>query len=143
MTRRAKSFGFIGGLAAFASIFIAGGFLHFLLPGPYLRIIPPILPRPKLLLEISGAAEILGGVGLLLRPFRRAAAYGLALLLIAVFPANIYMAVAHIPFPGLMGQSWVQWLRLPLQIPLFGWALYYTKSQNPRTIRTSPARTAA
>jgi uncharacterized membrane protein len=48
-------------------------------------------------------------------------------LLGAVFPANIYMAVAHVSFPGLMGESWVQWLRLPLQIPLVLWAWYYTK----------------
>jgi uncharacterized membrane protein len=115
------------GLVLFASIFIVSGFLHFLLPQPYLRIIPPALPWPKMLLRISGVAEILGGVGLLLPKFRRVAAFGLALLLMAVFPANIFMAVAHVPFPGVMGESWAQWLRLPLQIPLFLWALHYTR----------------
>jgi uncharacterized membrane protein len=57
------------------------------------------------------------------------AACGLAVLLVAVFPANIYMAAAQVPFPGAMGKSWVQWLRLPLQIPLIVWATYYTKSR--------------
>jgi uncharacterized membrane protein len=128
MTGNRGSVGFTIGLVLFASIFIIGGFLHFLRPAPYLRIIPPILPWPRLLLWASGAAEILGGVGLLVRPLRRAAASGLALLLIAVFPANIYMAVAHVLFPGFMGESWVQWLRLPLQIPLLLWALHYAKS---------------
>jgi len=132
-----ETVGFVLGLVLFASIFIVGGFLHFFRPEPYLRIIPPILPWPRMLLWISGAAEILGGGGLLLRRFRRMAASGLALLLVAVFPANIYMAVAHVPFPGIMGESWVQWLRLPLQIPLFLWALHYAKS--PRANESAPA----
>ena len=120
--------GFTAGLIVFAGIFVASGFLHFFHPQPYMRIIPPALPWPRALVFISGAAEILGGVGLFLRKFRRAAAYGLTLLLIAVFPANVYMAVAHVGFPGLMGEAWVQWARLPLQLPLIAWALYYARS---------------
>jgi uncharacterized membrane protein len=124
--------GFTSGLVVFAGVFILSGFLHFFHPEPYVRIMPPALPWPRALVFISGAAEILGGTGLLLRKFRRAAGYGLVLLLVAVFPANIYMAVAQVSFPGLMGESWVQWLRLPLQIPLIAWALYYTKSPEAR-----------
>jgi len=136
--------GFAAGLIVFAGIFVASGFLHFFRPQPYMRIIPPALPWPRALVFISGAAEILGGAGLFLRKFRRAAAYGLALLLVAVFPANIYMAVAHVSFPGVLGESWVQWLRLPLQIPLIAWALYYARSprgqEPPRA--PSPAATS-
>ena len=120
--------GFAIGLGLFASIFLVSGFLHFFYPAPYVRIMPPILPWPLMLVRISGAAEILGGAGLFLRKFRRAAAYGLTLLLVAVFPANVYMAVAHVPFPGLMGKAWVQWARLPLQLPLIAWAIYYARS---------------
>jgi uncharacterized membrane protein len=86
-----------------------------------------------LLVWVSGGAEFLGGVGLLVRRCRRAAAYGLFVLLLAVFPANIYMAVAHIPFPGWLGKSWLQWLRLPLQIPLIFWALHYTRSERTKS----------
>ena len=136
--------GFTAGLIVFAGIFVVSGFLHFFRPQPYVRIIPPALPWPRALLFISGAAEFLGGAGLLLRRFRRAAAYGLTLLLVAVFPANVYMAVAHVAFPGLMGEAWVQWLRLPLQIPLIAWALYYARSprgpEPPRVPR--PAATS-
>lgn len=114
-------------LICLSSLFLVSGTLHFITPGPYLRIMPPFLPHPKALLAISGGAEILGGAGLLLPKFRKAAGYGLALLLVAVFPANIYMALAHVRFPGLFGESWVQWLRLPLQIPLIWWALHYTR----------------
>jgi uncharacterized membrane protein len=116
------------GLTLFAIFFIVAGVLHFLFSAPCMRIIPPFLPWHLELLWISGAAEICGGLGLLLPQTRRAAGYGLALLLIAVFPANVYMAIAHLPFPGLMGERWVQWLRLPLQIPLIWWALRYTRA---------------
>ena len=115
------------GLGLFASIFLVSGFLHFFYPAPYVRIMPPMLPWPLALVRISGAAELLGGVGLFLRKLRRATAYGLTLLLVAVFPANVYMAVAHVAFPGLMGKAWVQWARLPLQLPLIAWALYYAR----------------
>ncbi len=90
-------------------------------------MVPPFLPWPSALVSISGVAEIAGGLGLLLPRWRRLAAYGLVLLLIAVFPANIYIAVAHVRFSGLLGNAWVQWLRLPLQIPLVLWAWRYTK----------------
>ena len=115
------------GRLVFAAFFIVAGSLHFLFPQPYIRIIPPFLPWPRLLVLVSGAAEIMGGVGLLVPQFQRAAAYGLALLLLAVLPTNIYMAVAHVGFPGLLGRSWAQWLRIPLQIPLIWWALQYAK----------------
>lgn len=111
-----------------ASTFIVSGILHFAMPETFARIVPPMLPRPKLLVLISGGAEILGGIGLLIARTRRLAAFGLATLLIAVFPANIYMAIAHVPFKGLLGNRWLQWLRLPLQIPLIWWAWRYTRS---------------
>ena len=128
VTANKRRVGFAIGLGLFASIFLVSGFLHFFYPAPYVRIMPPTLPWPLTLVRISGGAEILGGAGLFLRRFRRAAAYGLTLLLIAVFPANVYMAVAHVAFPGLMGKAWVQWARLPLQLPLIAWALYYARS---------------
>jgi uncharacterized membrane protein len=115
----------------FASIFIVSGILHFVSPKPFIRIVPPMFPRPNLLVLVSGGAEILGGIGLLIPRFRRPAAYGLALLLIAVFPANIYMAVAHVPSSGLLGNRWLQWLRLPIQVPLVWWALNYTRKASP------------
>jgi uncharacterized membrane protein len=121
--------------ALLAIFFIAAGIMHFVIPAAYIRIVPPLLPAPALLVTLSGIAEILGGIGLLVPLTQRAAAWGLVLLLVAVFPANIYMAVAHVPAPGILGQSWAQWLRLPLQIPLIVWALRYTRqalSNRPR-----------
>ena len=111
----------------FALFFVVAGIAHFVSPDAYIRIVPPYLPRPGLLVLISGIAEIAGGIGILVPSTRRMAAFGLVVLLIAVFPANIYMAVAHVPFAGLAGKSWVQWLRLPLQAPLIWWAWQYAR----------------
>ena len=127
MPRHKHGAGFLIGVFVLAGIFVVSGFLHFFHSEPYIRIIPPFLPWPKMLVWVSGGSELLGGIGLLLVRFRRWAAYWLALLLVAVFPANIYMAVAHVPFPGVLGESWAQWARPPLQIPLIAWALYYAK----------------
>ena len=115
------------GLQLLAAFFVVAGTMHFVAPDAYVRIVPPVLPAPRLLVLLSGIAEILGGCGLLLPSTQRPAAWGLVLLLLAVFPANIYTAVSHVSFPGIFGQSWAQWLRLPLQIPLILWALRYTK----------------
>lgn len=101
------------GRTILAILFIVSGSLHFLVSQIYLKIMPPYLPAPWLLVQISGAAEILGGVGLIVPSCRHAAAWGLIAFLIAVFPANIYMATGHVKFPGLMGESWMQWARIP------------------------------
>ena len=110
-----------------ATIFLISGCLHFLAPDVYLRVMPPWLPAHRLLVHLSGAAELLGAIGLLIPATRHASAWGLAILLIAVLPANIYMATSHLRLPGIMGQSWAQWLRVPLQIPLIYWAWLYTR----------------
>jgi uncharacterized membrane protein len=115
------------GRVLLAAFFVSAGSMHFVIPYAYVRIVPPALPTPGLLVVLSGIAEILGGVGLLLPLTRRTAAWGLTFLLFAVFPANIYTAVSHISFPGILGQSWLQWLRLPLQIPLILWTMSYTR----------------
>jgi uncharacterized membrane protein len=115
------------GRTILAILFIISGSLHFLAPQAYLKIMPPFLPAPRMLVQISGAAEILGGLGLFLSSTRQVAAWGLVALLVAVLPANIYMVVDHAkfaPFP-----LWALWLRLPLQLPLINWAWYNTKHQ--------------
>lgn len=103
-----------------AALFVGAGLLHFLKPAPYLRVMPPGLPAPQLLVALSGAAEVAGGLGLLWPATRRAAGWGLLALLVAVFPANVYMlhihAQLHLP-------AWALWARLPLQ-PLLMWAVW-------------------
>jgi len=120
--------------------FVTAGAMHFVVPEIYIRIVPPNLPSPALIVLISGIAEIAGGLGLLFPLTRRAAAWGLVIILLAVFPANIYMAAAHLPFAGLFGKSWLQWLRLPLQFPLIYWTYLYTRKRTvPRRVEHSSA----
>jgi len=84
---------------------------------------PEALPWHLALVYVSGAAEILGGIGLLVPKTRRAAAWGLLLLLLAVFPANINMAVNEIYVGGMPHEPWLLWARLPMQ--LVGAAVVY------------------
>ena len=107
------------GRYALALLFVGAGGLHFIAPQPYLRMMPPALPAPGLLVQVSGALEIGLGLLLLLRRTRRLASWGLVALLVAVFPANVYMALIHqqLHVPG-----WLAWGRLPVQLPLIWWA---------------------
>ena len=114
-----------------ALVFIGAGILHFVAPSTYLRIMPPYLPAPLLLVHVSGAAEIAGGLGLLLPATRQVAGWGLVMLLVAVFPANVYMLQAH--GAGLSVPMWALWLRLPLQLVLV--ALVWWSSHRPRGVK--------
>lgn len=75
----------------FGVVFIVLSALHFVRPGFYTPIMPPYFPAPLFWVLLSGVLEILGGVGLLLRRWRRRAAYGLALLMVAFLPVHLHM----------------------------------------------------
>lgn len=107
-----------------ALLFSTTGILHFLFPAPYARIIPPIFPAPLRLVAISGLCELLGGIGVLIPRVRRPAGIGLIALLIAVFPANIYMEWLQQQAHGWTPYTFVLVLRLPLQFPLIAWVYY-------------------
>lgn len=107
-------------LYAAGVLFIGTGTLHLLQPHNFITIVPPALPNPALLVALSGVAECAGGLGLLVPRTRMAAAYGLVALLIAVFPANIYMAVAHEKFAAF-APAWLLYARLPVQFFLIAW----------------------
>lgn len=115
-----------------ALLFVVAGSLHFIIPQTYVRIMPPYLPAHLQLVYISGFFEMLGGLALLAPadslglPARRFAAWGLIALLIAVMPANIYMAFDHARFANI--PLWALWLRLPLQLPLIWWTWLYTRA---------------
>jgi uncharacterized membrane protein len=110
---------------------VGGGINHFLNPDPYVAMTPDVLPAPLALVYISGVAEILGGLGLILPQTRRLAAWGIVLLLIAVFPANINMAVNDIPLDGRDLPAWALWGRLPLQALFVAWAYWFTRPTRP------------
>ena len=104
-----------------AIVFVLAGANHFRDPAFYLALMPPYLPWHEALIRISGIAEILGGIGILVPPTRRFSGWGLVLLLIAVFPANLHMAINHVQPPDLTVTPLGAWLRLPLQAVLIAW----------------------
>ncbi len=105
------------------------GLNDFLNPQPYLEMMPPCLPEPCALNLLSGGAEIAGGLGVLIPKYRGTAGWGLIALLIAVFPANLHVALNG--WPGVNLQPWVLWARLPCQLLFIEW-VYFTCLTNLR-----------
>ena len=106
--------------------YVAVGVNHFVMPATYEAIMPPYLPWHRELVWISGAAEIALGILVLVPKTRVLAAWGLVALLIAVFPANLHMALNPADFDI---PRWVLYLRLPLQGLFIAWALWYTRAE--------------
>lgn len=113
---------------AIALLFAAAGTAHFVWPAAFVRIVPPYLPAPHALVYLSGVAELLGVVGVLVPGLRAYAGWGLRLLLVAVFPANVHMALHPSEFERI--PAWTLYLRLPLQFVLIGW-IYWALSLGP------------
>ncbi|URQ69256.1 DoxX family protein [SAR86 cluster bacterium] len=109
------------GLAIF---FIFFGIDHFINPDFYLSIMPPAFPLHKEAVYISGFFEILGGLGVLIFRFRKIAGWGLIVLLVTVYPANIYMALTPEAFPNISIE--LLYFRLALQFLFFYWAYVVT-----------------
>lgn len=109
-----------------AGLYILAGINHFWHPEFYLKIMPPWLPWHEELVFISGVAEVALGILLFFPATRRLAAWGIILLLIAVFPANIQMMLDYKAEHNL--KLWIAILRLPLQIVLIWWAYLFTKA---------------
>jgi uncharacterized membrane protein len=110
-----------------ASLMIVAGVMHFVSPKAYVRIVPKALPAPLLIVYVSGLCEILGGIGLLLPATQRLAAWGLVALFVAVFPANVNMALNRIPLGRKPIPPFLLWARLPLQAVLIAWAWSFTR----------------
>lgn len=109
--------------------FVAAGVNHFANPDFYVRIMPPDLPWHAELVFWSGVAEVV--LGLLALPARTAplAGWGLVALLVAVFPANVHMAVHPERFPRF--PAWLLLARLPLQGVFIWWAYRWTRPERP------------
>jgi uncharacterized membrane protein len=105
--------------------FFIGGLGHFLLTTTFMRIVPPSIPYAAAVVYISGLFEILGAVGITNMRSRRYAGLGLALLTVAVMPANIYMWQHPELFPSI--PEWLLLLRLPIQAALILCILWCTQ----------------
>ena len=118
-----------GLLAGFVTLM---GVLHFTHDQVFAAVVPSYLPEPMLLVYVSGICEIALGLGLLFERTRVLAAWGLMALFVAVFPANVHMALhPDLPITGvpsdLRPSVAALWLRLPLQLVFLYWAYRYTR----------------
>ncbi|MEP6791709.1 MAG: hypothetical protein ABI907_10080 [Ramlibacter sp.] len=113
------------GLAVVFLWFAIGGIAHFAATETEMHIVPPWVPWPREAVLISGVFELLGAAGLLWRPTRRAAGWGLFALTLAVTPVHIYMLQRPDLFPGIPYGVLV--LRLPLQVALLALIVWSTR----------------
>ncbi len=115
-------------LILLATFFVAAGVNHFLNPQTYLAMMPAYVPLPGAMILISGVAEVAGGLGIVIPRLRRYAAWGLIALLVAIFPANLNVALNG--WEGVTIPLWVLWIRLPLQFALIAW-VYFSCLSSP------------
>jgi uncharacterized membrane protein len=123
-----------------ALFFVAAGVTHFTNPEFFVAIVPPALPAPLTLVYVSGVFEILGGLAVLWPATRAAAGVGLVLLLLAVYPANLYMAFAPERFVAQGTPLWALYARLPVQFVFIAWAWWATRGD---AAAAAPAGAAA
>lgn len=108
---------------ALGGMFLLAGMLHFLRPEPFITIVPPGFPSPAVLVALSGLAEIVIGLLLWVPNTRHYGGFGAMLLLLAVYPANIYAAMSEVEVSGYSSAAWFRWLRVALQLPLIALAV--------------------
>jgi uncharacterized membrane protein len=124
---------------------IVAGIAHWVRPLPFIQHLPPWVPMPEFLIFATGVAEVVLGVALLLpQPWRWRAGMALAAYLVAVFPGNLYVALADVDVDGQPGGIY-PWLRLPLQLLFIAWALWSTRPEGRGERRRGalPQRTGA
>ena len=120
-----------------AIFFVIAGAMHFFNPDFYLAMMPPYLPFHEFLVYFSGMVEIALGLLVFSKKYNHFAGLGMIALLIAVFPANIYMALNPQLFPDV--SSTALWLRLPFQGLFIAWVYFTLIRQPKRTAQTSVA----
>ena len=106
-------------------MYVASGVNHFLHKGFYLHIMPDHYSHPAALVQGTGVAEVLGGLGLLAPATRRVSAVSLAALLLVFLDVHVYMLRHGERFPE--APRWLLWGRMPLQFVLIAWALHYAR----------------
>jgi uncharacterized membrane protein len=119
-----------------ALFYLLAGTMHFVKPRAYAAIVPDALPRKREIVYASGVAELAGAAGVLYPRTRRLAGWWLIATLVAVFPANVNMAVNAGRFKGI--PPWALWVRLPIQALLIAWA--YRAAATKRSERFVAAR---
>ncbi len=114
-------------------VFVGSGVLHFANAPFYVAMMPPYIPFPELMVQLSGVAELVLGVAVIAPKTSRLGAMGLIALLIAVFPANLNMALHSEQFPDF--SPMMLYVRLPFQAVFIAWAWVYARRGAESTTR--------
>ena len=121
--------------------YVLAGVAHFVRTDVYLPMMPPYLPAHRELVLLSGVAEVVLGLAVLVPQTRRLAAWGIILLLIAVFPANLHIAMHDVPlFGATQGAGVWNWVRLPFQGVLIAWAWWCMPTRDAVSGRSPSVR---
>lgn len=120
------------------AFYILSGLNHFVNADAYIRIMPDYLPWHPQLVFLSGLAEVALGVTVVIPATRVAAAWGIIVLLIAIFPANLYVAMNDLAYVGNEPNTVLNWVRLPFQLLLIAWAYWYTRPVESETPASMP-----
>jgi uncharacterized membrane protein len=124
--------------------YVLAAVAHFVRTDVYLPMMPPYLPAHRELILLSGVAEVVLGLAVLVPQTRRLAARGIILLLIAIFPANLHIAIHDVPlFGATQGAGIWNWVRLPFQGVLIAWAWWYTLGERESYSDTCDRHAAA
>lgn len=108
-----------------ALIYVIAGIMHFVRPKMYLRILPSYLPGHKLLVIISGVAEIIIGIAICFSATKNLAIYAIIVMLTFFLPAHFHMLFNKKASMGIA--KWVLIARIPLQFALMFWAYWYLR----------------
>jgi uncharacterized membrane protein len=120
-------------------LLLTAGTMHFVRPASFFQIVPPFVPFPRVAVYLSGGLELLLGVGLLLPRRSRAAALAVVLLLVAVFPANLYHWLADVHVDGAAAPGWYHLVRIPAQGLLVAWAFWLSRPPRLPELESSNA----
>ena len=116
-----------------ALFFFVAGITHFTQDEAYAGIVPPLLPFPFIIVWVTGIMELFFAVGLAIKKFRQISGFWLAPFLLAVLPANIYMAMYNIPLGDMESSSTALWVRVALQFPLIALILWASGNFDKKT----------
>ena len=116
-----------------ALFFFVAGITHFTQDEAYAGIVPPLLPFPFIIVWVTGIMELFFAVGLAIKKFRKISGFWLAPFLLAVLPANIYMAMYNIPLGDMESSSTALWVSVALQFPLIALILWASGNFDKKT----------
>ena len=116
-----------------ALFFFVAGITHFTQDEAYAGIVPPLLPFPFLIVWVTGVMELFFALGLAIKKYRKMSGFWLAPFLLAVLPANIYMAMYNIPLGVMESSPTALWIRVALQFPLIALILWASGNFDKKT----------